>query len=343
MFWSFLVVVTVAASCSAIFTVFEGLGYGASILSVGTALVCVVVAIIAVKTSLYDQCYLVICCILSCFLMPLLFLFCGGLTSGMPIYCMAAIALISFATPGKFKTTAFITSLCIQVTVFAASWFTPELVLTQLDRDTSYVDYMVANVVVALTLFCTGSLTIWSYTKEREKTQALSTKIEILAMRDSLTGLYNRQYLLKYLEKAVWHHRSDYFVAMLDLDNFKRINRDLGHDFGDEVICTVAKLLQNNEQEMAGECVARYGCERFVYVINANSEVEAYARVEQFRKAVRLITFEKYPQVSLTISGGLVPCNSRNIVDVKQLLDTVDTLLIEAKKQGKNQIRNMVE
>ena len=85
MFWSILVVVTVVATCSAIFTIYEGLNFSASLASLGCAVLCFIIAFVAVKTSLYNQCYLVMCCALSCFLMPMLFLFCGGITSGMPL------------------------------------------------------------------------------------------------------------------------------------------------------------------------------------------------------------------------------------------------------------------
>ena len=343
MFWSILVVVTVVASLSAIFTVIEGLNLAASFCSIGCAVVCVVIAIIAVRTALYNQCYLVMCCVLSCFLMPLLFLFCGGITSGMPLYCITSLSLIAFASRGKSKQIAFVVSLIVQATTIALSWIRPELLATQLDRNDAYLDILVTHILTGFTLFATGSLSLKAYSQERQKTKQLLAKLDYLSMRDPLTGLYNRRYLLNYLENSVWRRRSEFYLAMLDLDDFKRINRDFSHDFGDEVIRTVGKLLQKNEDEMAGECVARYGCEKFMYVISAGSEVEAFAKVENFRKTVRQISFEKYPQVSLTISGGFVSCDSRGFTDVKQMLSKVDTLLMAAKRQGKNQIRNMIE
>ena len=342
LFWSILIVVTGVASFSAIFTIIEGINSAASLCSVGCSVVCIIIAFIAVQTGLYNQCYLVMCCILSCFMMPLLFLFCGGITSGMPLYCITSLSLIAFAQ-GRFKVPALIFSLGIQSATFAATWAYPDLLVAQLDHDAAYLDILVTHLLTGFTLFSIGTFSLRAYSHEREKTTKLQNQLDYLSMRDPLTKLYNRRHLLNYLENAIWNRRQDFYLAMLDIDDFKRINYTYGQDFGDEVIRAVGHLLQKNEDEMSGECVARYGCEKYMYVINAGSEVEAYAKVEAFRKAIRNLTFENYPQVSLTVSGGFVPCFSRGFADVKQMLIKVDSLRIEAKQQGKNQIRNMVE
>ena len=343
MFWSILVVVTLVATCSAIFTIYEGINVSASLASLGCTLLCFIVAFVAVKTSLYNQCYLVMCCALTCFLMPLLFLFCGGITSGMPLYCITSIALIAFAVRGRAKNIAFIVSLAVQAATIYLSWKNPDIVYVTLDRDGAYLDILVTHILTGITLFAVGSFSLMSYVQEREKSEKLVAQLDYLSVRDSLTGLYNRRYLLKFLDETVWKHRNEYFIAMFDLDNFKQINSKYGHGFGDTVICTVGKLIQKYEDETSGEIVTRFGCEKFIYLINAGSEVEAYAKVESIRKAVRQITFDEHQELQVTISGGLLPCNAKTVVDTKQLLFRVDELVVSAKKQGKNQIRNMVE
>lgn len=343
LFWSILVVVTVVAMISAIFTIFEGINYAASLSAVGCALVCIAVAAVAVKTSLYNQCYLVMCCMLSCFMLPLLFFFCGGITSGMPLYCITSLALIAFAARGRAKVVAFIVSMSIQLFLVCLAWVYPDLVMAELDRDASYLDFVVTMLLTGITLYAVGSLSLRAYQNEREKSSRLVSRLDYLSRRDPLTGLYNRRYVLDYLENTVWKRRNDFYLSMLDMDNFKQINCNCGYDLGDQVLCSVGKLLQRSEDDMAGECVARYGCEKFMYVISAGSEVEAYAKVEAFRKAVRQLTFDNAPQLSVTVSGGLIPCNVRGVNDVRHLLSKVDELRMAAKAQGKNQIRNMVE
>lgn len=343
MFWSILVVVIVVATCSAIFTIYEGLNFSASLASLGCAVLCFVIAFVAVKTALYNQCYLVMCCALSCFLMPMLFLFCGGITSGMPLYCITSLALIAFAVRGRAKNISFTISLLVQAATIYMSWKNPDILYTTLDRDGAFLDILVTHILTGITLFAVGSFSLMAYVQEREKSENLVAKLDYLAVRDSLTGLYNRRYLLKFLDETVWKHRNDYFIAMFDMDNFKQINSKYGHTFGDKVICTIGALIQKYGDESAGECVARFGCEKFIYLIDAGSEVEAYAKVESIRKAVRQISFEEHQELQLTISGGLLPCNAKSVVNTKQLLFRVDELVVSAKNQGKNQIRNMVE
>lgn len=343
LFWSILVVVTIVASFSAAFTIAEEISFAASLCSVGCALTCIAVAFIAVRTSLYNQCYLVMCCVLSCFLLPLLFLFCGGVTSGMPLYCITSLALISFAMRGRAKLIAFLISIGIQVIVATLAWARPELVIAELDRDSSYLDFIVTMVLTGITLFVVGSVSLYAYNHERENSAKLVARLDYLSMRDPLTGLYNRRHVLSYLGSSVWLRRNDFYLAMLDLDRFKGINSIYGNDVGDEIICAIGKMLQRYEDESSGECVARFGCEKFIYIINASSEVEAYAKVESFRKAVMQCQFEKYPQISVTVSGGFLPCGLRSLRDVKQLLTKVDELLVAAKNEGRNQIRNMID
>lgn len=343
LFWSILVVVALAAVGSAVFTVAEGMSVAAAACSFGCVLVCLVVAFVAIRTSLYNQCYLVMCCLLTCFLMPLLFLFCGGITSGMPIYYVTAIALIAYAPRSTAKVVSFVVSVLVDCGVILAAWVNPDLVVAELDRGGSCLDILVTSVITALTLFAVGAISLRAYDDERRKSDLLLEKLNYLSMRDPLTEVYNRRHLLNHLKDVVSRRRNEFYILMLDLDDFKRVNDRLGHSFGDQIINAVAGVLARFQDECSGECVSRYGGESFVYVINAASEGEAYAKAENIRKEVRLLHFEDFPEVSITISGGFVPCSGRAIGDFKQVLSRADQLLNQAKNQGKNQICNGIE
>lgn len=340
LFWAITIVVIIVATISAVFTFFESFSIVAALISFGCAISCIALAIVAYKTSMYNQCYLVMCCMLSCFLLPLLFFFCGGITSGMPLYYVASLALIAFAMRGKSKIIVFSVSIAVQLLTIFVAWFNPEMVLDELARSASYLDFFMSLLFSGITLFAVGSFSLWEYRREHEKNIRLLARLDYLSMRDSLTGLYNRRYILNYLENTVWRRRNDFYIALLDLDNFKQINSTYGHDFGDKAIITVGNALQNEEDESIGECIARFGSEKFIYIIRSESEASAYSKVENIRKSVRKLVFKNHPEISLTISGGIIPCGSSTLADVKHMLSKVDSLLVLAKNGGKNQIRN---
>lgn len=343
LFWSILVVVTLAATTSAVFTIYEGLSWAASLCSAGCSLVCLIVALVAIKTSQFSQCYLVMCCVLNWFLLPLLFLFCGGITSGMPLYCITGNMLYSFSDRRKIKFAAFIISLLIQLTLYVICWLDPSMLPVTLERNESYLDFIVTMVVTSLTLFFVAAFAMREYGQERTQKQELLSKLDYLSNRDPLTEMYNLRYMIGLLENVAWRRRNDFYLLMVNIDNFKRVNDYYGLMVGDQVLNSVAKILKDSEDSLANECVARYGGATFVYVLNAGSEVEAYSKAESIRKAAAQLTWESNPQIHVTISGGLVALSNRSFGDYKQALSKVDELVQTAKNQGKNQICNMVE
>lgn len=339
LFWSILVVVALASAGSAIFTVVEGMSVIAAGLGFGCTLVCFLVALVAVKTGLYNQCYLVMCCLLTCFLMPLLFLFCGGITSGMPLYYLTAIALITYASRGRARLIAFGISVLVDAGVFVSSWVYPDLVVAELDRDGAYLDILVSTLFTSLTLFVVGTFSMRAYATEREKNERLKEEVDRLSARDSLTEVYNRNYLANHLRNVVWHRRGEFYLLILNLDNFKKVNLQWGYILGDKVIGDVARLLNRFQDESCGECVARCGGETFVYVINAPSEGDAFAKADLVRKEIGQLRFDGLGDLSVTASGGFVSCNARKMENFKQVLNYADNLLKMAKELGKNQIR----
>ena len=343
LFWSSLAVITIVAVLSSVFTVLEGMDAAASIGCVGCALVCLGVGGFAVRTSLYSQCYLVLCCVLSGLMLPIMFLFCGGFTGGIPLYFVASLFLIAFSERTGFQVWAFIISLLLQLCAIGISWIHPDWVLSQLERDASYVDMVVSLIFTGMAVYATASLTVNAYIQERKKNAKLLARMDYLSTRDSLTEVYNRRHMGSILANAVWIRRNDFYLLMLNIDNLKRVNETLGHTFGDQVIMSVAHLLDSNADPSSNECVGRYDGDTFVYVIGAQSEVDAYAKADKIRKAVVQMRWEDHPHVQVTVSGGIAACGNRSFRDHRQMLAKVEELMYSAKSQGKNQIRNMVE
>jgi diguanylate cyclase (GGDEF)-like protein len=114
----------------------------------------------------------------------------------------------------------------------------------------------------------------------------LHLRLQEQAIRDPLTGLYNRRYLDETLERELSRAKREGYplsLTMIDLDHFKLVNDTYGHPAGDEVLIALSTLLQSQARE--GDIPCRYGGEEFVLVLPRMSLEVASQRAEQWREA----------------------------------------------------------
>lgn len=160
------------------------------------------------------------------------------------------------------------------------------------------------------------------------------------ASHDPLTGLKNRLNLERDLEKLLTHHKlnhSPFAVAMLDIDFFKQINDNYGHDSGDFVLSEIAKILTDNVREE--DSVYRIGGEEFVLLFNRITQEEALQRTNKIRLKIEDHLFSHANlTLRLTISGGLYHPDLREVENINEILKYSDMALYDAKRLGRNQI-----
>ena len=179
------------------------------------------------------------------------------------------------------------------------------------------------------------------YAVERKRIQeALRESEERLrhfALHDPLTGLPNRAYFLRLLERAVERAKQgeEYLLALLfiDLDHFKEINDSFGHHFGDELLKAVAYRLQASIR--ASDIVARLGGDEFVILLDrietAQIAHDVAKRVQaDLQRSVHI--FGKQVQTSASIG---VTLNTRRYKRAKDLLKDADTAMYHVKMSGK--------
>ena len=176
----------------------------------------------------------------------------------------------------------------------------------------------------------------------------LQDRLFHMANYDVLTGLYNRQYLMDYLPvtsaTAIKNHTPFAFL-LTDVDNFKRVNDNAGHDAGDELLCHIAEYLNSaNEKSKASRhpegvlsISARIGGDEFVQVIpsiSTEAEAQIFAKelLENFTSQLIDSYFEKY-QVGLSVGVALFPYHTDNY---NLLIKYADLAMYNAKKNGKN-------
>lgn len=167
----------------------------------------------------------------------------------------------------------------------------------------------------------------------------LQRQLREQAIRDPLTGLYNRRVLEEALEREVSNAQRDdrgFCIAMIDLDNFKNINDRFGHQAGDLVLKSLAKILDANTRR--GDITCRYGGEEFS-VLMPNASLEgAQRRAQQWRKAFQLqhqIFNGQDVQITLSIGVAHYPDHG---ADGHSVLDAADKAMYRSKQKGKNQV-----
>jgi diguanylate cyclase len=173
--------------------------------------------------------------------------------------------------------------------------------------------------------------------RTRELEQVLD-KLRMLAMRDDLTGLYNRRQLMEFLQrqKAIADRGSQSFaLCYVDLDHFKRVNDEFGHHRGDEVLKTFSRIASRVVREE--DFVARIGGEEFVLVLVNACVNEARAVAERLRRQTQLILVEPgAPDFMVTASVGIAGYHLREATT--DLLSRADNAMYNAKRQGRNRV-----
>lgn len=160
------------------------------------------------------------------------------------------------------------------------------------------------------------------------------------ALRDGLTKLFNKRYLLDRLDaelKFAQRHKTAVSLLMLDLDHFKKVNDTLGHLAGDLVLSTIAAALSKAVRNE--DVVARYGGEELAIILRAINGDAAAQMAERMRKVVEstVIPFEG-KDVRVTVSIGVAEYPNTPAKQIDELIEAADKALYRAKNAGRNRV-----
>jgi len=169
-----------------------------------------------------------------------------------------------------------------------------------------------------------------------ERKQA-EEKIRQMAYHDHLTGLPNRALFYDRLQQALAHaHRNKNLMAvlMLDLDRFKPINDELGHEWGDQALVEVSKRLLQSIR--ATDTAARLGGDEFsIILVDVISEEFAFKMAEKVIAAIGQPLMLKGSQYSMGVSIGICLASSKDS-DMESLVNRADAAMYQAKESGRN-------
>lgn len=192
------------------------------------------------------------------------------------------------------------------------------------------------NIVVSLStvayFFC------MKYMQSEEKILQYNKKLEIMVSTDPLTKLWNRRAMNEHLQLLVNEykiHQKDFSIAIMDIDFFKHVNDNYGHNMGDYVLSTLSAMLAEHMKGKGRVC--RWGGEEFLLAFEDMDYEKAIKYLDAFRQKVEAqeFTFEK-TTIHISITGGITEYNENKSLDA--LITTADEYLYKGKTSGRNRI-----
>jgi len=167
----------------------------------------------------------------------------------------------------------------------------------------------------------------------------LQTKLQEQAIRDPLTGLFNRRYLEESIDREMARASREKFsigMIMIDIDHFKQVNDIYGHMAGDLILQDLAKLLTGGIR--AGDIACRYGGEEFLLILPKASKETTALRAEQWRTdfaALKTVYGENVLQATISLGVAAYPEDGATAAEV---INAADQAMYHAKRLGRNRV-----
>ena len=175
--------------------------------------------------------------------------------------------------------------------------------------------------------------------QKNQQLEDMLTRVETLAISDSLTGLFNRrrfEFVLTNEFKRAARYKLELSCLMIDIDHFKKVNDALGHQAGDTLLREIAQIIQKCIRDV--DTVARWGGEEFV-VLSPNTSTE-HARLAAARilNTVSQHVFKDFEGIKVTVSIGIAGISNPALDTQEKLIHAADLAMYEAKKNGRNRV-----
>ena len=170
-------------------------------------------------------------------------------------------------------------------------------------------------------------------------------EVRVLSITDALTGCYNRTYMNEHLPKEIKRakrYRHALSMVLCDIDHFKRVNDDCGHQAGDCVLKEFVVCIKETIRENV-DWMARYGGEEFLVVFPETDLSGACVVAERLRQAISQKAIQlQEKKIHITASFGVTgfsPGTSDDTITPDTMVNQADKYLYQAKKEGRNRVK----
>jgi diguanylate cyclase (GGDEF)-like protein len=165
-------------------------------------------------------------------------------------------------------------------------------------------------------------------------------KLLDMANRDGMLGIYNKKYLLEFMQSEFVRSKRasrDFSLIVLDLDFFKKVNDQHGHDAGDLVLKETARVVAKCARQ-GEDIVGRYGGEEFLILLPKSAASLARDVAERMRQTIEMNAYI-YQTINIPITASLGVASRRiDDQDVIAIFKRADAALYESKRNGRNRV-----
>ena len=208
--------------------------------------------------------------------------------------------------------------------------------------NTSFLRFVLASFTIVFIAYFFESTTVKAYDtimKIRDKEKVYLKELENLSITDQLTGLHNRRYFDEHFaleQMKVARYGNSLCLMMIDVDHFKSVNDQFGHQVGDTVLREFAKLLKNRMR--GSDILARWGGEEFIVLLPATKLEDCEIIAEDIRRAVEIYSFSQVGKLTTSIGLSVVCAGDSN---QRKAIQNADSALYQAKEAGRNRVQRL--
>lgn len=250
----------------------------------------------------------------------------GGVhgTGHVWIYCIPAVALFLHGMKRGLMELGAFTLVIAFVMFFMDDHFT-----NSINHSTLKSRILFSFLVVVFL----SAIYEYSMSRFNQELKETSAKLKLVANTDALTELLNRRGMMQRLEDTTYNR---YHILLADVDFFKRINDEYGHDAGDYALAELGKIIQKMLPKKG--LASRWGGEEFLVAVCDCTELDAYHFAESIRQQVEEYEFAYFDQkFRTTFSFGVATMNE--FTSLRETITLADNRLYSAKRAGRNQTR----
>ena len=256
---------------------------------------------------------------------------CLGNSAGYQLYCMSLIPLSFYMEYlgdqlHTRKLNAMVTSAILVVLFLALTWHgATKGPIYEVDEE-FLLRCLIGNAIGVFCFLIGYTSLINNMVRDSER------RLSEMAHKDQLTGLFNRHYLMSYLDSFFQRMPPEQWAAMVDIDDFKSINDTYGHHGGDYVLTELSRMMK---ETCPGCVIGRWGGEEFLLVTDGKAQDDAV--LEKLRQSVaeKVFVFEG---VTIPVSITIGVAHYETPMSLDQWIQAADRKLYMGKGNGKNQV-----